>query len=214
MESFDVQSLLDALSPSVGALARRGDVRRYRKNMQILQEGDAGGPLYILLAGAVRAFACGLDDQELTFSIDRAGDYFGEMSLDGGPRSVSVVAIEPTICSVVTRETVLRQMGEDPQLASELLQRVIARARFATESARRLALLDVYGRMTRLLNELARDDASGRRVLERMTHKEIASRVGSSREMISRLMKDLVRGGYVEVDSTQLALLRPLPRRW
>lgn len=211
----NTRALLEALPEQVRPLAEKGAVRSYRKDTVIINEGEQSDSFYILLAGAVRAYSSSLlDERELTYCIDHAGDYFGEMSLDGGPRSASVIALEPTVCAVLTRHTVMQHLGEHAEFANDLLKRVIGRARFATESARRLALMDVYGRMRQLFAELAQPDASGRQVLARMKHHEIASRVGASREMISRVMKDLERGGYVLVGEQVVTLLRPLPERW
>ena len=94
--------------------------------------------------------------------------------------------------------------------------RLIRRARLATESARSVALIDVYGRLVRLLNQLAGEaDAQGERALrERMTHQELAQHLACSREMVSRLLKDLETGGYIAVRERRLHLLKALPARW
>jgi CRP/FNR family transcriptional regulator, cyclic AMP receptor protein len=214
VRSWELEALLSKLPQELRSLAERGSVRSYRKGTVILQEGDNGDALYILLSGAVKAFSGNDSDRELTLCIDRAGDYFGEMSLDGDVRSASVVTLEPTICAVVTRQMVMEHVTAEPIFAKDLLRRIIARARFATESARRLALLNVYERLVALLDELAQPDAAGHRALPRITHADIASRVGASREMISRLLKDLERGGYVEVQEHVIRLLQPLPKGW
>jgi len=213
--SLTTAQLLDLLPAALRALAEKGDVRRYRAGALIINEGDRTDTLFILLLGRMRAFSVGANDREITFCIDGAGEYFGEMSLDGGPRSCSVVALEPSVCAVVSRDTVLRHVSEYPEFAITLIERVIRRARFATESARSMALFDVYGRMARLFNELATLQSDGTRVVaERLTQQETANRVGASREMVSRVMKDLERGGYVEVTRQQITLLRTLPAHW
>ena len=83
----------------------------------------------------------------MTLALHGPGEYVGEMSLDGGPRSASVQAVEPTVCAVVTRETMLQHIAADPEFALALIVRLIRRARLATESARSMALLDVYSRL-------------------------------------------------------------------
>ncbi|MDO9202956.1 MAG: helix-turn-helix domain-containing protein, partial [Hydrogenophaga sp.] len=104
----------------------------------------------------------------------------------------------------------------EPEFSMELLARVIRRARLATESARSVALIDVYGRLVRLLNQIAGDcNANGERVLqERLTHQAMAQHLACSREMVSRLLKDLETGGYVAVRDRWIWLLKPLPARW
>jgi CRP/FNR family transcriptional regulator, cyclic AMP receptor protein len=92
---------------------------------------------------------------------------------------------------------------------------VIGRARMATQSARSMALLDVYGRLVQLLESASRQLADGARVIEPVpTHAAMAARVGCSREMVSRLMKDLAGGGYLAVEGVRLRLCRPMPPRW
>jgi CRP/FNR family cyclic AMP-dependent transcriptional regulator len=204
--------------PSLRALAERGVVRRYRRGTIVIDEGDTGDTLFVVLTGRLRVFSSGGDgarDREVTFNVHGPGECVGEMSLDGGPRSASVITVEPSTCSVITRATLREQIARDPDLALLLISRVIRRARLATESARGMATLDVYGRLVRRLEALAVDDGTGRRrVPERTTHAMLASEIGCSREMVSRLLKDLTGGGYVGVEDRRLVLLRALPRSW
>jgi CRP/FNR family cyclic AMP-dependent transcriptional regulator len=204
--------------PSLRALAERGVVRRYRRGTIVIDEGDTGDTLFVVLTGRLRVFSSGGDgarDREVTFNVHGPGECVGEMSLDGGPRSASVITVEPATCSVITRPTLREQIARDPDLALLLISRVIRRARLATESARGMATLDVYGRLVRRLEALAVDDGTGRRrVPERTTHAMLASEIGCSREMVSRLLKDLTGGGYVAVEDRRLVLLKALPRSW
>lgn len=211
----DPEQLVAALeSPALRELAARGRMQQYRKDVVMLQEGDHGDTLYIVLAGRVKVFATGVDDREIVFDIHGPGEYVGEMALDGGPRSASVMTLEPTTCSVVTRVTLKDHIAKHPEFAFELLAKVIRRARRATESARDLALLDVYGRVRRLFDSIAVDRDGTRLIPEKLTHQEIADRVGSSREMISRLLKDLSEGGYISVSEKLITLRKPLPPNW
>lgn len=214
MRSWELQALLDKLPEDSRRLAEQGSVRSYPKGRLILQEGEPGDGFYILLAGAVRAFSGDDGDRELTLCIDHAGDYFGEMSLDGGTRSASVITLEATVCAVLTREQVMAHVVAYPAFAQDLLRRIIARARFATERARRMALFNVYERLAALLDDEGQPDESGGRVLRRMTQQDIANRVGASREMVSRLMRDLESGGHIAVEGQLIRLLRPLPKGW
>jgi CRP/FNR family cyclic AMP-dependent transcriptional regulator len=213
--ALDPEQLVAALeSPALRELAARGRMQQYRKDVVMLQEGDHGDTLYIVLAGRVKVFATGVDDREIVFDIHGPGEYVGEMALDGGPRSASVMTLEPTTCSVVTRVTLKDHIAKHPEFAFELLAKVIRRARRATESARDLALLDVYGRVRRLFDSIAVERDGTRLIPEKLTHQEIADRVGSSREMISRLLKDLSEGGYISVSEKLITLRKPLPPNW
>lgn len=203
------------LPPAVLKLAALGVQRRYRTHTLLIQEGDAGDTIYVVLSGRLRAYVSDARGREVTLGYHGPGDYVGEMSLDGGLRSASVQAAEPTVCAVLTRETMLRHLARDPEFALELVVRLIRRARLATESTRSIALLDVYSRLKRLLEERARMQADGRRCIsERLTHQAIASEIGCSREMVSRLMKDLRAGGFLLLHSRRLWLVKELPHRW
>ena len=206
----------DARHPeSLRALAARGDIRRYRKGTILIQEGDVGETLFIVIEGRVKVYCVDANDKEITFGVFGAAEYFGEMALDGGPRSASVITLEPTVCAVVHRRALSEFIAERPEFCFELLSKVIQRLRLATRDARNLAFIDVYGRITRLLNYMATVQPDGRRmVMERITHQEIASRAGCSREMVSRILKDLVSGGYIAVCDRHIALLARLPPRW
>jgi CRP/FNR family cyclic AMP-dependent transcriptional regulator len=215
MPTPDTDALIAAIeSPALRELAARGRVQSFRKDVVIIQEGDYGDTLYILLAGRVKVFATGDNDREVVIDTHGPGEYIGEMSLDGGPRSASVITLEPAVCSIVTRVTLRDHIAKHPDFAFDLLAKVIRRARRATMNVKNLALLDVYGRVARLLNELAVEQNGQRIVPERLTHQDIADRVGSSREMISRLFKDLTTGGYLEVEDRLIKLRKPLPPAW
>ncbi len=204
-----------AMSPALVALAGRGETRRYRKGTLLIQEGDVGDTMFIILSGRMRAFSAGDNDREVTFGVYGPGEYLGEVSLDGGPRSASVITLEACTCAVVTRRTLQAFIADRPEFAFELLAKLISRVRVATLSVRQLALHDVYGRLKLLLVSLAAVQPDGSlQVAERLTHQEMANRLGCSREMVSRLMKDLERGGYVQVFESRYRLVKPLPQRW
>ncbi|WP_280153313.1 Crp/Fnr family transcriptional regulator [Piscinibacter sp. XHJ-5] len=203
------------LPAALRTLAARGEPRRYRKGTVLIEEGDHGDTMFIVLSGRVKAFSTDQRDREIVYGVYGPGEYFGEMSLDGGPRSASVITMEPTLCVVITRQTLRQHIIANPDFAFELLSRVIARARAITLRARDMALLDVYGRVVRLLEDFAVTQADGRRMIDLpMTHAEIAAFVGCSREMVSRLLKDLENGGYVARRERRLELLRTPPARW
>lgn len=204
-----------ALAPEIRALAEQGVPRRYAKDAVILSEGDIGDGLHVLLRGRVRVYSTDESGREITYGEIAAGDYFGEMSLDGGLRSASVMALEPCQCSVVPRDAVRAQLARDPALAMNLITQIIRRARQATEAARSMALLDVYRRLARHLESVQGPARAGETVtLTGVTHQTLAAHIGASREMVSRILKDLERGGYVTLGHRRVTLLRKLPARW
>jgi CRP/FNR family transcriptional regulator, cyclic AMP receptor protein len=209
------ERLIANLTPSLRVLALRGTLRNYKKNSIVINEGESGDSLFVLLQGTVKVFSTDQSGREITYGSIEAGDYFGELSLDGGPRSASVMTLEPCVCSVVSRAAVREHLAEEPEFALDLVAQVIRRARAATETARNMALLDVYGRVIATLEGHegpARPDAPI--LLTQITHQSIASRVGASREMVSRLLKDLEKGGYIELGVKRITLLKKLPARW
>ena len=187
------ESLFSHLPVELRAFAARGVIRSYPKKAVLINEAETGDSLFVLLKGSCKAFAMDESGREITYSTIHEGDYFGEMSLDGGPRSASVITIEPSTCAVVSRAAISEHLAAHPEFAMTLVVQVIRRARSATEAARNMALLDVYGRLVSVLEKhdgVSTTHADGSVTLEAITHQEIASRVGASREMVSRLLKN------------------------
>jgi CRP/FNR family transcriptional regulator, cyclic AMP receptor protein len=204
------------LSEAMRTLASEGTVRSYRKGAIIISEGDMADTVYVLLSGSVRIFGADAHTREVTYSSMVAPDYFGEMSLDGGARSASVEALELCQCAVVTAHRVREHIAKDPDLAFELITKMIGRVRANTHTVRSLALLDAYGRLAATLDTLAEPaDASGARPIPaRTTHADLAQRIGTSREMVSKLLRDLGKGGYIQVDKRRMTLVKKLPAKW
>ena len=202
-------------SAGMRALAARGDIRRYRKGTIVLHEGDTGDTMFVLLHGRVKIYCTDTNGREITFGLLGPGGHFGEMALDGGPRSANVITQETCVCAIVTRITLLDFIAGRPEFALELLSQVIHRLRLATRDARNLAFIAVYGRLTQCLQDMALPQPDGtRRIAMRLTHQEIASRVGCSREMVSRILKDLENGGHMRLDERRIVLVGRLPQRW
>lgn len=212
----DANALIEALPAALAALARRGQVQAYRKGAILIEEGDRGDTLYLILAGRLRAYACNsTQDREITYGSYGPGEYVGELGLDGGPRTASVVADEPSVCARVARPTLEAYIAENPSFAFELLAKVMRLARMATLTARQLALNDSYGRIKLLLESLAPPDPTqGWVQVPALRQTDIAARVGCTPSMVSRIMKDLSAGGYVASEGRQLRMKLPLPARW
>jgi CRP/FNR family cyclic AMP-dependent transcriptional regulator len=196
-------------------LAKRGTVRTYPRNTILVNEGDRADSLFVVLEGRVKVYVAEPSGREMVLGFLGPGEYFGEMALDGSPRSASVMTVEPTTCSVVTHALLREAIAADPDVAMNLIGKLIERARSATESVKNLALMDVYGRVARLLLSLAVEQPDGTAVVpQRMTQQDIADRVGASRDMVSRIFKDLTAGGYVAVNDRTITILRKPPARW
>ena len=196
------------------AIARRGGVRSYAANTVLVTEDDRSDALFVILSGRVKAYGAAANGREVVYGTQGAGEYFGELALDGGPRSASVMTLEPTTCAVVPGAELREFLAQNPDFAWHLIKKLIGLTRSSTEHVKSLALDDVYGRLTRLLRSLARDEDGVLMIPDRMTQQELADRIGASREMVSRVLKPLTEGGYVAVRKGRLALLKALPARW
>jgi CRP/FNR family cyclic AMP-dependent transcriptional regulator len=202
--------------PVARELAAGGEIRSFAKDSLIIRENDPGDALFVILAGRVKVFVADAQGREMILAHYGPGDYVGEMALDGQVRSASVATLEPTTCAVVAREALRAAIRGDPDIALRLLSTLIGRARATTGSVKSLALMDVYGRIAHLLLEQETvTGADGRQwSRERLTQQEIANRVGASRDMVSRILKDLRAGGYIAVKEKHIAILRRPPARW
>lgn len=198
----------------VHALSAHGIVRNYPKNAIIITAGDPSDSLYVILSGRVKVYLADDSGKEVVLDVHGTGSYVGEMAFDEQPRSASVMTLEPCTLSMVTQSRFRDFLKHEPEAVEHLIRNLIHRARKATENVRSLALLDVYGRVARLLGDLAEERGGRLTVVQPLTQQDIAQRVGCSREMISRLFKDLVAGGYISVEGRQIFLQRALPSHW
>lgn len=196
-------------------LAESGDSRVFATGDVLVREGEPSYSLYILLSGRVKVYGSDAHDgnREVIYNLLGPGEFLGEMCLDGGSRSASVMALEPTTCIVVGSDELRDFMAAHPDFALVLVSKLIQRVRHATEYIKGLALDDVYQRTARLLHSLAREEA-GSVVLAAVTQQEIADRVGASREMINKIFRQLIKGGYLKKEGRRTRLLKRLPERW
>ena len=207
---------LPNLPPAILALLSHATERSYKKRTIILSEGDGGDTLLILLSGSVRVYGEDGSGKEVTYGQIDAPSYFGEMSVDGGPRSASIEALTSCTCALVTRERVKTQLASHPDLAWELITKIIGRARSATDTVRSMALKDSYSRLREQLESLAGEpDEQNHRLLQSsITHAKLAQRIGTSREMVSKILRDLEKGGYVNTEGRSMWLVKRLPASW
>jgi CRP/FNR family transcriptional regulator, cyclic AMP receptor protein len=209
------QSRPDSLTAAeLRALSEQGTVKSFKKHAVIVTEGDETDSLYVILSGRVRVFVADESGKEVVLGTQGPGEYFGEMVLDGGPRSASVMTLEPSRFVVIPRHKARDFLRGQPDFAIRLLEKLIHRSRVLTASVKSLALMDVYGRVARLLLELAEDDRGELVIREKLTQQDIASRVGASREMVSKILGDLAKGGYLSISHKRIAIHKAPPRHW
>jgi len=188
--------------------------RTFPKNTVVVTEGDRTDSLYIIVSGRVKIYVRDENDKEVVLNESGPGEYFGEMVLDEGPRSASVMTLEPTQFLVVPKEDFREFVKKSPEFSLHLILKLIKRVRALTNDVKSLALMEVYGRVARMLLDLA-VERDGVLVIEnKPTQEEIANRVGASREMVGRILGDLALGGYIEVDRDRITIAKALPRTW
>jgi CRP/FNR family transcriptional regulator, cyclic AMP receptor protein len=201
--------------PTLREIAERGNVRRYPAHTVIISEGDAADTLYVILSGRVKVYASNDSGKDVILSVLGAGDLLGEMAIDGGSRSASAVTLEPTTCALVSGAELRTFIVAHPDFAHHLILKLITRVRSLTGQVKSLALEDVYRRVVALLEATSEPDGERQRVVtQKMTQQDIAEHVGSSREMVSRIFKQLTIGGYVAIEGKHIRLLKTPPASW
>jgi CRP/FNR family cyclic AMP-dependent transcriptional regulator len=189
------------------ALAAVVQRRSASRGSIIIAAGDPTDSLYIILSGRFKVMMSDAEGKEVILSILTAGEFFGEMGLiDDAPRSASVVAIEPCELLAITRRDFKKCMTENAEMAMGVMRGLVRRLREADRKIGSLALLDVYGRVARLLLDMAETVDGQKMVTKRLPKQDIAKMIGASREMVSRVMKDLQTGGYIEMRGSSIVL--------
>jgi len=190
--------------------------RSFPKNNVIINEGDETDSLYLIISGKVKVVLSDEDGKEITISILEPNDYFGELALiDDEPRSARVVTMEQSQFCVINQSDFNNVLDNNPGLVRNLLKGLSKRLREANKNIESLALMDVYGRVARTLLQFAKPEEDGSKVIrEKLTQKDIASMVGASREMVSRIFKDLTTGGYITVESGIITINEKLPSHY
>ncbi len=210
MSAADVLKRVPLFSDLAEAdLARFAEVtreREYPKNSVILFEDDPGDALYIVSSGQVKVVLIGEDGREVILSVLADGDFFGEMALiDDEPRSAHVIAMRDSQLLVLRRDDFQAQLEAHPKIALKLLRVLVQRLRGADQKIGGLVLLDVNGRVARLLLDLA-EESGGPKITRRLTHHTIAQMIGSSRETVSRAMRELVERGLIDVTRREISI--------
>ncbi|MEQ1558286.1 MAG: Crp/Fnr family transcriptional regulator [Methyloglobulus sp.] len=196
------------------SLAEKVSKRTYPKNTIVINVGDDSSSMYLIESGSLKVTVSNEDGKELILAILKAGDCFGELSLlDDKPRSASVVALEQCSLVVLHKAVFLQLLEQNPKVAMHVIRYLCLKIRFTNSIAQSLALMDVYARLRDYLYTLATPVEEGGEgtVAIPLTHKEIASRVGSGREVISRILKQLETGEYLAIDKKIITLKKKLP---
>jgi CRP/FNR family cyclic AMP-dependent transcriptional regulator len=181
----------------------------FGRNATIIGAGDPTDSLYIVINGRLKVLMSDEQGREVILSLLGPGEFFGEMGLlDDSPRSASVVTQEPCELMSISKADFKRTLEENFDLSLMVMRGLVRRLREADQKIGSLALMDVYGRVARLLLEMAEDIDGEKVVVKKLSKQDIAKMIGASREMVSRVMKDLQLGGYIEARGRSI-VLRP-----
>lgn len=172
--------------------------KRAERGAFVVRAGEGTDSLYVLLAGRAKVTNTDEEGREIILAWLGPGEFFGEMGLiDGSPRSANVVAAEPCELLFLSKEAFQRCLQDNFQVAQKLMKTLVLRLREADRKIESLALLDVYGRVARLLLDMSEVTEGQRVVKKKMSKQDMAKMIGASREMVSKVMRDLELSGYI-----------------
>ena len=193
-------------------LLRNGQKKFYPKNTFIINEGDMSPCAFVINSGKVEILLCDEQGKEIVLSILKQGEHFGEMSLiDGDARSAAVKAVEDTELTIISKESFRGCLRAYPEIAEQIMLGLVTRLREANRKISSLALMDVHSRVANMLNDFAKEKDGQLVIEEKLTHQHIANIVGASREMISRILREMVADGRIKIDRKRIIILKKIP---
>jgi CRP-like cAMP-binding protein len=194
----------------LASLAKLTTRRRCAKDTVVFFENEEGDSFFMIVEGRVKVTILGDDGREIILSMLGPGDFFGEMALlDNEPRSATAIAADDTELLCIHRSD-FQSVATKRTITAGLIKILTQRLRRANHQISTLALLDVYGRVARVILDMAREEGrrlkDGRIAFRRATHQEIANRIGTTRETVTRMLKDLERQGMIKVEGREIIL--------
>ena len=194
--------------PQLEQIAKVAFRRRVTRQTTIVRAGDSTDSLYVLISGGAKVLNSDEEGREVILTLLGPGEFFGEMGLiDGSPRSADVMSTETCELLVITKNDFKRCLAENFDLCLNIMRSLVQRLREADRNIESLALMDVYGRVAKLLIDFSEDERGQRVIKRRLTKQDIAKMIGASREMVSRVMKDLENRGYFRVEEGRIVII-------
>jgi CRP/FNR family transcriptional regulator, cyclic AMP receptor protein len=191
----------------LGQIARMALRRKVPRHKTIVHAGDATGSLFIIVSGSAKVLNRDVEGNEVILTLLGAGECFGEMGLiDGSPRSADVMANENCELLEIPKADFTQALAGNVELCLNIMKSLVLRLREANKKIESLALMDVYGRVAKLLLDLSVDENGLRVIRRKVTKMDMAKMVGASREMVSRVMKDLEGSGYIRIEEGCIVL--------
>jgi CRP/FNR family cyclic AMP-dependent transcriptional regulator len=197
------------------SLAAKAKTIKFPKQAIVITESDETGSLYIILSGKVRVFCSDEKGKEVTLLYQEAGTHFGELALlSDRARSASVKTLEQTVCGVISKEDFVNWLTLHPEAAINMLGSLSEKIISLTEKVKQLALSNVYERIIKLLYSMAHKEGDISMIHSMPSQQELANMVGSSREMVNIVIRELTKGGYISIQGKTLRIERTLPASW
>ena len=203
-------------SAELETLSSNSSSRSFPKNTVVIHENDPADSLFIIESGKVKVYCSDKNGKEFIMNTQGEGDYVGELALlDNSTRSASVRTVEKSSFCIIFKDNFNRVLDEHPNIARKMIRNLAARVRKLTADVKSLALQDVYGRVANVLMDLAEERGDGTLYIpEKLTQQDIADRVGASREMVARILKDLTIGDYIRFEGRHIIINSRLPAKY
>ncbi len=196
-------------------ISNLAQIKPYPDNTIVFYEGELSDSLYLILSGRTNIFISDERGKELVLKSLGKGDYFGEMSLlDNSRRSASITTLEDTLLAVISKSHFMHCMQQHPDIAINLSIELCKRLRLTTENLKDIALTDGYSCISKTLLQMAERQNDKKVISRKLTHKNISDMAGTSREMVTRIMNDLTRGGYLSIEDKKIIIHKSLPGGW
>jgi CRP/FNR family cyclic AMP-dependent transcriptional regulator len=215
VEILKKTSLFQGLSEhDINHVASQVVVRQFPKGTLVVTQGDETDSLYVIMEGKVDVFLQNDKGKEIIINTLTECDTFGELAPLGGiPRQASIITTEPSSMAVISRQVFMDTLLSKPAISMRIIDRLISLIQDLTEEVSSLALEDVYNRVVRVLYKHA-DEVGNKLVTEKLTQQDIALRVGATREMVHRILKELKTGGYISIEGKHITIEKKLPPGW
>jgi CRP/FNR family cyclic AMP-dependent transcriptional regulator len=210
----DITLFRDLDEDDIQKVASQTVIRQFPKNTVVVSQGDDTDSFYVILKGKVDVFLQNDKGKEIIINTMGVCEAFGELAPLGGiPRQASIITTEDSTFGIISRQVFMDTLLAKPTVSMQIIDLLIHRIQDLTEDVSSLALEDVYNRVVRILYKHA--EAVGEKlVTEKLTQQDIASRVGATREMVHRILKELKKGGYISIEGKHITIEKKLPPGW
>ena len=210
----DITLFRDMNEDDLDGVVAQTVTRKFPKNTVIVSQGDETDSVYVILEGKVDVYLQNDKGKEIIINTLGEGETFGELAPLGRiPRQASIITTEESTFAIISRQVFMDTLLAKPSVSMQIIDLLINRIQDLTEEVSSLALEDVYNRVVRVLYKHA-DEVGDKLVTEKLTQQDIASRVGATREMVHRILKELKTGGYISIEGKHITIEKKLPPGW